>query len=557
MVPEKLMNPIKVIAVIPARGGSKGIPRKNVRFLAGRPMIHYVLDAAQQCSLIDKVVVSTDSDEISYVAGLKQVQVVKRPAYLAEDQVTLDPVIHHAVESVEQAEHCRFDIVLTLQPTSPLLTQSTLNAALTGFIAQHKVDSLISVIDDRHLCWSKQGEDFVPAYQARVNRQQLPSNYKETGAFFMTRRQWLTPTSRLGKRVSVFEVPTSEAIDIDHASDWWVAEKLLRRRRILIRVDGYNKIGLGHISRTLLLAHHLIDHELLFVSEAQHELGTQILRDSHFPLRAIDAQQSYDMILDEFKPHLVINDVLDTDQNSMQALKERGCFVVNFEDLGEGGEVVDVVINALYEDPLPRKNTFWSQAYFCLRDEFRLLEPRPVVKELKEILITFGGTDPNNFTHRVLELLLAHTQGIMITVILGRGYQEVEALESFINAQERPIRLLKDINNISHYMHRADLAFTSAGRTVYEIASLGTPLIILAQNDRELLHTFARYEHGVVNLGLGSHCSDSKLLKTLQRLLDSQELRAELQKKLLSHNLRGGVDRVIKTIFKQYEQTQP
>ena len=104
-------------------------------------------------------------------------------------------------------------------------------------------------------------------------------------------------------------------------------------------------------------------------------------------------------------------------------------------------------------------------------------------------------------------------------------------------------------------MHKADLAFTSAGRTVYEIASLGTPLVILAQNDRELLHTFARYEHGVVNLGLGSHCSDSKLLKTLQRLLNSQELRAELQRKLLSHNLKGGIDRVIKTIFKQYEQS--
>ena len=171
---------------------------------------------------------STDSDEIAYVVGLKDAQIVKRPAYLAEDHVTLDPVIHHAVDSVEKAEQCTFDIILTL-PTSPLLSRTTLHAALSRFIEQADVDSLISVIDDRHLCWTKQGESFVPAYQARVNRQQLPANYKETGAFFMTRRQWLSPNSRLGKKVSVFEVPSSEAIDIDHASDWWVAEKDRRR----------------------------------------------------------------------------------------------------------------------------------------------------------------------------------------------------------------------------------------------------------------------------------------------------------------------------------------
>ena len=71
------------------------------------------------------------------------------------------------------------------------------------------------------------------------------------------------------------------------------------------------------------------------------------------------------------------------------------------------------------------KNTFWSQSYFCLRDEFRLLEPRPVTKEIKDILITFGGTDPNNFIG-FLELLITHTQDIRLTVILGRGYQEAK-----------------------------------------------------------------------------------------------------------------------------------
>ena len=550
------MNEVKILAVVPARGGSKGIPRKNVRFLAGRPMIHYVLETALASQFIDKVVVSTDSEEITYVSEVVGAEVIQRPEALAEDHVTLDPVIHHAVDTLEQRDQLTYDVVVTLQPTSPLLTVKTLDQALEYFIETNDVDSMISVIDDRHLCWTKDGEKFVPAYHARVNRQQLPANFKETGAFFMTRRSFVTPSSRLGHEVSVFEVPSAEAIDIDHATDWWVAEKLLKRRRILIRVDGHNEIGLGHISRTLLLAHRLIDHELLFVSQAEYELGNQILKDSHFPIQLISENHSFEAILDDFRPHIVINDILDTTQSFVAPLKERGCFVVNFEDLGEGGELADVVINALYEEPLPRKNTFWSQEYFCLRDEFCLLQPKEVTPQVKEILITFGGTDPNDFTQRVLELLLTHTEDIDITVIMGRGYKHEAKLTEYIAEQNREITLLKDVKTMSYYMNKADLAFTSAGRTVYEIASLGTPFIVLAQNNRELLHTFARYEHGVVHLGLGASCPDEKILKTLQRLLGNHELRQELQTKLLSHDLKGGVDRVITTIFKEYEQSR-
>jgi len=550
------MTPPNVIAIIPARGGSKGIPRKNVRFLAGRPLIHYAIEAALKAPLISEVIVSTDSDEIRYVSELAGARVMMRPEALAEDHVTLDPVIHHAIEQVEQEYGERFDVVVTVQPTSPLLSEATLSEALTRFLSDPEVDTMISVMDDRHLCWTTEGERFVPAYQARVNRQQLPANFRETGAFFITDRASVTPQSRMGSRVSVFEVPSREAVDIDSPTDWWVAEKLLQRRRVLMRVDGHNEIGLGHISRTLLLAHRLIDHELLFVSDERCELGVQILRESHFPLQTFSEPEAYERILDSYRPHLVINDILDTSPEQVELSVKRGAFTVNFEDLGEGAERAQLVINALYEEPLPRPNTRWSKDYFCLRDEFLLLKPRPVEPELKELLITFGGTDPNDFTRRVLRLLESYERPLKLTVILGRGYLHREALVQELKERaesKHELTLLHDVKNISQHMHRADLVFTSAGRTVYEVSSLGTPLIVLAQNERELLHTFARYESGVVNLGLGARCSDEQIMKTLRRLADDPSLRAELQSRLISHDLKGGVERTVELILSQYQ----
>lgn len=551
------MSTSNVIAIIPARGGSKGIPRKNVRFLAGRPLIQYAIQAALRSPKIDEVVVSTDSEEIRYVSELAGARVIMRPAELAQDHVTLDPVIHHAVTLLEAERKDPFNIVVTVQATSPLLTEKTLTQALTHFEqSQTTLDTMISVMDDRHLCWTVKENRFVPTYQARVNRQQLPPNFRETGAFFITKREAVTVHSRMGERVSVFEVPSHEAIDIDHPTDWWVAEKLLSRRRILIRVDGHNIIGLGHISRTLLLAHRLIDHQILFVTDQRWQLGAHILEESHFPLTCFSKVAEYEQILDDYQPHLVINDILDTTPEQIALTKNRDIFTVNFEDLGEGAEQANLVINALYEEPLPHANTHWSKAYFCLRDEFMLLQPQPIKAQVDRILITFGGTDPNDFTRRIIGLLDTYQKQVFdITIILGRGYAHGQALEQELKERQtnhHQLTLLHDVQTISSHMQCADLVFTSAGRTVYEVASLGTPLIVLAQNERELLHSFARLENGVVNLGLGAHCSDQKILNTFQRLIENQDLRKELQHKLLSHDLKGGLQRTITLILDEY-----
>ena len=141
---------MNILAIIPARGGSKGIPRKNIRLMNGKPLIYYSINNALNSKYITDVIVSTDDEEIKHISEICGAQVVKRPKELANDQATLDPVIYHATITMEDIKKKKYDIVITLQPTSPLLTVSTLDSALEKFI-NSEYDCFISAINTPHL----------------------------------------------------------------------------------------------------------------------------------------------------------------------------------------------------------------------------------------------------------------------------------------------------------------------------------------------------------------------------------------------------------------------
>ena len=103
-------------------------------------------------------------------------------------------------------------------------------------------------------------------------------------------------------------------------------------------------------------------------------------------------------------------------------------------------------------------------------------------------------------------------------------------------------------------MERSDLVFTSCGRTVYEVAAIGTPCITLAQNQREMGHLFANINNGIINLGLGETVNEDKIIEVIRDLSKKPQLRTEMRKKMERHDLRSGIDRVLKAIFDNYEQ---
>lgn len=540
---------MNILAVIPARGGSKGIPKKNIRMMAGKPLISYAIDNARRCNLIDDIVVTTDNEEITSIAKFYGAQVLKRSPELSEDKVTLDPVIYDATVKMEKKFNKIYDIVITLQPTSPLLKSETLNQAIISF-CKGGADTFISAVNNPHLAWGKNKDGFYPLYEKRLNRQELPANYIETGAFLITKRKYVKETSRMGNNICIYEVSEEESTDIDNITDWIVCENLLRRKKIVLRCDGYKKIGMGHIYHCLTLAYALTGNEVMLVTNEKYEEGLKKIEESHMPYVSIKDNEEFFEFLKVYKPDIIVNDCLDTKEEYIKRLKQLCKRVVTVEDLGEGTKYADVVINALYEDKKNQENVYSGAEYVALRNEFLIRNPKDFSNEVKEVLVLFGGTDPSNLTKKIYDIVKEihkKYKKINYTFITGIGYNCKK--NEILSDEKHNIKVLNNISNISEYIAKADLAFTSQGRTVYELASLGIPSIVLAQNDRELLHTFAQMSNGFINLGLGEKVSEETIKNTVEWLIETPTIRYEMRVLMLEKDLKNGLNREIKLIL--------
>ena len=225
----------RVIGVVPARRGSKGVPRKNLRLLAGKPLVVYTLDAARESRLLDHVIVTTDDPDVAAVSRTLGVDVIDRPADLAGDDVPMWPVVNHALEHVERSAPPT-DAVFTLQPTTPFRTADDIDAAIE-LLRIRDADSVIGVVRvyDTHPARMKRIEDgfledFCIPEDESARRQDLPPAYLRNGAIYVTRRDVVARGSLRGRRQLAFEMPPERSVNVDEPLDLVVAEALLRER---------------------------------------------------------------------------------------------------------------------------------------------------------------------------------------------------------------------------------------------------------------------------------------------------------------------------------------
>lgn len=545
------MNPsVNILAIIPARGGSKGIPRKNVLLLSGQPLISYAIQNAKSSGFQMDVAVSTDDQEITNVSNQFGAEVIRRNKKLASDEVTLDPVIFDAVQQMEGKTGKTYDYVITLQPTSPLLSADTLDSAIQKMLNDETIDTLISAVNDPHLSWTtkevKGVVTVLPNYEARLNRQYLPKNFVETGAFVITKRHFVKPDTRFGKNISVYEVPASESTDIDTKQDWWVAEKQLSKKNILIRVEGYSEIGLGHVYRGLSLAYSLMDHNVTFVTSSKSDLAIKKLEDSFIKYEVIQEEHQLKEIIAKYDVDIVINDILNTSISYMEYLSQFSVRVVNFEDVGPGSALADAVINDLYAPQNTDSKYYWGSKYYLLRDEFLISKPSEFNEEVNNVFVIFGGVDPSNLTQKVLAAFeqINTNEDVEFTVVVGPGYAEFEKIQDIAENSALNISVFKDVNNMAEMMKRSDIAISSQGRTMLELASMNVPTILMAQNERELTHEFGYLSNGFINLGLGEAIDSSSIALTLEWLMNTPQIRRQMHNQMQKKDLRNGFKRV-------------
>ena len=549
-----MFNNNKILVVIPAKGGSKGIPRKNLRLLDNKPLISYSINLAKSSEYVDDVIVTTDDSEIALISERFGAGVIRCSPEVSGDEVSLDSVIYDVVVQKEKLTLDEYDIVIAIQPTSPLLSLYTLNTAIEKF-DDFSIDSVISVVDDRHLSWGydEKNQRYFPNYIERKNKQNLPYNFRETGAIIATRRHMVKENSHLGTNIQLIEVSHRESINIDAYEDLWVAETYLQKKRIAIVVNAYDEIGNDHLFRCLAIASKLVNHDVLFLLDKHHKLGIDIVNSYGYPFNVYGSENELFNILDHYSPHIVVNDILNTSYDYIDGLKKKGYFVVNFEDLGSGSEIADIVFDEMYEHEIDEENVYSGHKYYILKDEFYFQHPKVVDSHVNNILIIFEGSDSNNFVEKVLDAILSTNYKGRINVILDLAYKGIEDLIAKYELYSS-IQIFRNVSNVSNFIYNADMIFTSAGRTSYEICSVGVPTICMCQNERELTHVFVNEDNGFINLGLGINVTKQQIIDEFINLVNNYELRTEMNQKMLSVDLKNGFENIRPVIQEEYRK---
>lgn len=210
----KLKNKPYVLAVIPARGGSKGVPGKNIKLIAGKPLLAWTIKAAKESRWIDRLVVSTEDPRIARVARRYGAEVLDRPKALATDKADTLPVLQHALRK------CPADVLVILQCTSPVRSKGLVDRCIEKFLAE-KADSLGTIHHDHSY---EYGQDMP-------RRQEIRPRLVDNGSVYVNRADLVLKNGdRYGKKLATLETSRAEGFEIDEPFDFWLCEKILLER---------------------------------------------------------------------------------------------------------------------------------------------------------------------------------------------------------------------------------------------------------------------------------------------------------------------------------------
>lgn len=231
---------IKVIAIIPARGGSKGLPRKNIRLLRNKPLIAHSIETAKKSKLIERVFVTTDDQEIADVALKYGAEVpFIRPKELAQDDTPPAPVLKHALQFLKEKENMKPEIIVWLEPPSPFRTADEIDEAVTLLQSDHEADSLRSVVEpfqNPFKSWKLDGKYMKPLIEQKGKsffngpRQEVPKTYCQNGVIFLIKYDTIMKKGNFfGDNILPYIMEDDRFVDIDHEEDLELAEWYFKR----------------------------------------------------------------------------------------------------------------------------------------------------------------------------------------------------------------------------------------------------------------------------------------------------------------------------------------
>lgn len=534
--------------IIPAVKKNVAFADDLVKNLVGISLIQRAIDKSKAIVPLKNIYVVTDSEEIRLICQRNRVCFYYNKALKLEERDLFTNIKFFTLRIAK-----KYKDIIILSPYAPLLEAEEVTAAYNRH-KKEESDLLLPV---------KSGYHRIFQLASRRNLRQIVFEQPGDEAFLESRAFQIFRSSLVIEDKSANDIKlipyelSHDLLEIKTYQDWWVCEKLLNRKKIVFRVVGNETVGMGHIYRALSLAHEITDHEIKFVCDEKSRIAASKLAGYDYWLDTYKEDEIEEAVV-ALKPDLVINDTLNTEREYIEKLKSTGIKVLNFEDLGGGASFADVTINELYDDPvIPGDNILWGHGYFFLRNEFSLAVPHVFEESVSGLLITFGGTDQNDFTRKTFNAVLPFCaeKNIRIYLVTGEGY-------GFKNELRRDIKesgysrvvFTHATGAMSGIMEKTQLAVTSNGRTLFELAHMNIPAIVLSHHPRENTHPFADKKHGFINLGLYENGkTETLIIKELTRLVLDNSFRRTLYKRTTAFNFSGEnkkrvVDRILELL---------
>jgi len=531
---------MRIIFVVPARGGDHEVPYLNIKKLGAHPLIGHTLEEAKKSRFPHRLIVSTDHPKVKEVAEEYGAEVpFLRPAELASDSAELKAIVRHAVAFLEGKEGVRFDVVVTLQVTSPFRSARQIDEAIDTLL-EKGLDSVISLKELRSLTWRMRGGKLEPLFERPGRREELEPLYQEDGAIRVLRREILDSDERLGTKVGHVLMDKMSSLTVHDIYDFWLAERLENMPRVLFRVDGGGEMGMGHVYRSLAAAEALVKlrptADICFLMRADRPEGAQYVSLKGYQVRVLPGGEASALpAIRDYSPNLIVNDLPSVNDAYLRSLAKLGASTVNFvdslADIEKPQEVAAVIIAALQDEQVELEDYYAGPAFAILREAFQK-RSADIAERGRRVVLSFGGSDPQKLTLKALSALAPLTASdpdLEVTAVLGPAFSHRTELDDLLKRLSYTPRILSQVEHMADILVEADLVLCSGGMTVFEIAALGRPGLVLCQNAKEeaRMQRFAR-DGSILHLGLGTEVGEDVIRDGVSRLLFDREARVRM-----------------------------
>ena len=555
---------MKDIVIVPIREHSKGVRNKNIyRFENNLTSLEMIKIQFMKLDHQFDFFVNTESQLLKIYAQSIGIDVLDRPNNLSADNATLDDVVNDILKKDFLKNYLNLWII---QATCPLISYNSLLIAKAKLDSDKTIDTVFSAKSVKGFLWKNQGNDYQKQYKDRLNRQEQKNLFiAESGAITISRISKLVKTKNRfkGMKCKPVILPNHENIDIDEYIDIEKVNLHLKKKKgkVVFITNGDENIGSGHIYRTITLASEINSFEKLIFFK-KNKLSESIFSNYQYQFFNYDSIQDVIREISKFKIKSIVIDKLETNREDFIKLKKLDCPIISLEDYGDPAIFYsDIVINSLYETSINISKLFSGYKYEVIRPDVKAFSTLPKKKIINtstyNLLICFGGTDPNKFMFRIpsiLDILNDNLNGkekLNVKLIYSIG--EDNKVDNMIkNYDKLNVFSLSHTSVIAKELYESDIILCGNGRMIYEATLLNNIVISIPQNSRESTHTFCRDMPGHKQLPVFSEVTDdeivSGILDSLELLKsDNDDLKDKIRMQIINE-IKNGTSRVLELI---------